>query len=45
MKNKPVSDFYDKVGLPLVEESNGVKTYIISIGDYVGKQIDYISIK
>lgn len=45
MKNKPVSDFYNKAGLPMIKESDGVKDYSVSICDYVGKRIDYIKVK
>lgn len=45
MKNKPVSDFYDKAGLSMIKESDGVKDYSIRICDYIGKNIDYIKIQ
>lgn len=45
MKNKPVSVFYDKAGLAMIKESDGVKDYFVRICDYVEKNIDYIKIK
>ena len=44
MKNKPVSDFYDKVGLPVEEEIDGTKKYQMSISDYKLKNINYIKV-
>ena len=44
IKNKPVLDFYDKVGFSKVEESDGIKKCIISISDYKSKNIDYIKV-
>lgn len=44
MKNKPVSDFYDKAGLPLIEEANGTKKYEIIINDYKKMNINYIKV-
>lgn len=44
MKNKPVSDFYDKVGLPVEEDIDGTKKYQMSISDYKQKNINYIKV-
>ena len=44
MKNKPVSDFYDKVGLPVEEKVDGTKKYQMSISDYKLKNINYIKV-
>lgn len=43
-KNKPVADFYDRVGLPMVEEIEGAKRYVIDIEKYDYKNINYIKI-
>lgn len=43
-KNKPVADFYDRVGLPMVEENEGSKHYAIDIEKYEFKNINYIKI-
>lgn len=44
MKNKPVSDFYDKVGLIMEGESDGIKNYYINVNDYKSKSINYIKV-
>lgn len=44
MKNKPVSDFYDKVGLVMVGESDGTKNYSINTNEYTSKSINYIKV-
>lgn len=44
-KNKPVIDFYEKCGFPLVEEKDGSKQYIIKKDDYKNQDINYIKIK
>lgn len=44
MKNKPVSNFYDKAGIPMVEENDGTKIYEINISDYNKKNINYIKV-
>lgn len=45
MKNKPVSDFYDKAGIPEIEEANDTRKYEIMINDYKKKSINYIKVK
>ena len=44
MKNKPVSDFYDKAGISVNEETDGKKKYEINITDYRKKNINYIKV-
>ena len=44
IKNKPVSDFYEKAGFLMVEESEGSKKYTVSISEYKSKEINYINI-
>lgn len=44
MKNKPVSEFYDKAGLIMEGESDGVKNYFINMNDYKSKSINYIKV-
>lgn len=41
-KNKPVSDFYEKCGFPIVSENEGVKKYTLKVSDYKKQNIDYI---
>lgn len=41
-KNKPVSDFFEKCGFPIVSENEGVKKYAINVNDYKKQNIDYI---
>lgn len=43
-KNKPVSDFFEKCGFPVVSENEAGKEYTISISDYQNKNIDYIKV-
>lgn len=43
-KNKPVSDFFEKCGFPVVFEKEGEKKYALVISDYNKKDIDYIKI-
>ena len=43
-KNKPVIDFYEKCGFPLVEEKDGCKQYIIKTDNYKYQDINYIKI-
>lgn len=43
-KNKPVSDFYEKCGFPVVFEKEGEKKYALAISDYNIKNIDYIKV-
>lgn len=43
-KNKPVSDFFEKCGFPVVSENEAGKEYSISISDYQNKNIDYIKV-
>lgn len=44
-KNKPVSDFYEKCGLSVISESDGVKRYVLKIEEYKNNNIDYIKVK
>ena len=44
-KNKPVIDFYEKCGFPLVEEKDGSKQYLIKMENYKYQDINYIKIK
>jgi FkbH-like protein len=43
-KNTQVEDFYDKVGLNLIEYLDGTKYYSLNIADFVQKKVDYIII-
>lgn len=43
-KNKPVSDFFEKCGFPVVTEKEGEKIYFLSIDDYNKQKIDYIKV-
>ena len=43
-KNKPVSDFFEKCGFPVVSENDGVKRYALNVDDYQNKNIDYIKV-
>lgn len=43
-KNKPVSDFFEKCGFPVVFEKEGEKKYALAISDYNIKNIDYIKV-
>lgn len=43
-KNKPVSDFFEKCGFPVVTEKEGEKKYLLSIDDYKEQNIDYIKV-
>lgn len=44
MKNKPVSDFYDKAGFVMDGESDGTKNYSVNINEYISKNINYIKV-
>lgn len=44
-KNKPVVDFYEKCGFPLVEEKEGSKQYVVKTENYKYQDIIYIKIK
>lgn len=44
IKNKPVSEFYEKAGLIIEGESDGVKKYIINTIDYKQNNINYIKV-
>lgn len=41
-KNKPVSDFFEKCGFPIVSENDGVKKYALNVNDYKKQNIEYI---
>jgi len=41
-KNKPVSDFFEKCGFPIVSEKEDVKKYVLNVDDYKKQNIDYI---
>ena len=43
-KNAQVEDFYDKVGLNLIENIDGTKYYSLNIADFEPKKVDYIKI-
>lgn len=43
-KNKPVSDFFEKCGFPVVTEKEGEKKFLLSIDDYNKQKIDYIKV-
>jgi FkbH-like protein len=43
-KNTQVEDFYDKVGLNLIDYLDGTKYYSLNIADFVPKKVDYIKI-
>ena len=43
-KNKPVSDFFEMCGFPVVFEKEGEKKYALAISDYNIKNIDYIKV-
>jgi FkbH-like protein len=43
-KNALVEDFYDKVGLNLIENLDGTKHYSLSIANFEPKKVDYIKI-
>jgi FkbH-like protein len=43
-KNVQVEDFYDKLGLNLIENMDGAKYYLLNIGDFEPKKVDYIKI-
>ena len=44
MKNKPVSDFYDKTGFVIVGESEVIKNYSIYTNEYRKKSFNYIKV-
>ncbi len=44
LKNQQVSDLYDRLGFSKMDERDGVKSYSISTGDYVRKDLDYIGV-
>jgi len=43
-KNAQVEDFYDKVGLNLIENVDGTKHYSLNIANFEPKKVDYIKI-
>lgn len=43
-KNVQVEEFYDKVGLNLMENIDGTKYYSLNIADFEPKKLDYIKI-
>lgn len=43
-KNKPVSDFFEKCGFPVISENEGGKKYVLAIDDYKKQNIDYIKV-
>jgi predicted enzyme involved in methoxymalonyl-ACP biosynthesis len=43
-KNAQVEDFYDKVGLNLIENLDGTKHYSLNIANFEPKKVDYIKI-
>ena len=43
-KNKPVSDFYDKCGFPVISKIEGEKRYALNMEEYKEKSIDYIKV-
>jgi FkbH-like protein len=43
-KNTQVEDFYDKVGLALIENIDGTKHYSLNIANFEPKKVDYIKI-
>ncbi|MBK7001217.1 MAG: HAD-IIIC family phosphatase [Rhodoferax sp.] len=43
-KNAQVADFYDRLGLPLISENNGVKHYRASLADFNPPTIDWINL-
>lgn len=43
-KNAQVMDFYDKIGLNLVENIDGTKHYALNIENFEPKNVDYIKI-
>jgi FkbH-like protein len=43
-KNAQVEEFYDKVGLNLIENIDGTKHYLLNIANFEPKKVDYIKI-
>ena len=43
-KNAQVEDFYDKVGLNLIENIDGTKHYTLNIANFEPKKVDFIKI-
>lgn len=43
-KNKPISDFFEKCGFPVISENEEGKKYILTIDDYIKQNIDYIKV-
>ncbi len=43
-KNKPVSDFFEKCGFPVVVEDDGVKDYSLNIDEYKFQDVEYIKV-
>lgn len=43
-KNKPVADFFEKCGFPLVSEKEGKKVYSLNIGEYKYQNVEYIKV-
>ena len=44
-KNKPVSDFFEKCGFPVILENEGAKKYAMKVDDYKNTNIVYIKVK
>jgi predicted enzyme involved in methoxymalonyl-ACP biosynthesis len=43
-KNKQVADFYERLGLPLVEEREGVKRYRARLASFTPPPTDWIEV-
>jgi FkbH-like protein len=43
-KNKPVSEFFDKCGFPVISENGEGKEYALAIDEYKKQNIDYIKV-
>jgi predicted enzyme involved in methoxymalonyl-ACP biosynthesis len=43
-KNKPVSDFYEKLNFKLVSSTEEQKDYQLKVNDYTYKNLNYIKI-
>jgi FkbH-like protein len=43
-KNAQVEDFYDKLGLKLIDKIDGTKYYLLNIADFNPKKVEYIKI-
>ena len=44
-KNAQVADFYDRLGLPLVAEDNGIRCYRAALDSFFPPPIDWIKVK